>query len=368
MTDLPGLQATWDNLGKEDPYWAVLSDPERRHNQWDHDEFMATGRRHVEAVSGWLAGLDLELGGRVLDFGCGLGRLSNALAETGCQVVGVDIAPSMVEQAKAMSRFPERTEFVAYDGRALPFPDASFDGVLSLIVLQHIPPLPKVASLLELVRVVRPGGVLVLQLPSHRTSPVPVPEGCRAGLEVLTAPAQLRPGQQAAVRVRVSNLSEHPWHFSPNLQLGNHWLAGGATVVSDDGRTPLPMSGVPAGESAIVTLTVTAPAEPGDYELELDLVLEQVAWFQGLGSATARVPVEVSAQVAQPVAAPAAEEAADEAPLVEPDPSGIEMFPLPAELFRTLLEHVGCRVVRLVADELGGPEWSSYTAVVQRLY
>ncbi|GAA2814359.1 class I SAM-dependent methyltransferase [Crossiella cryophila] len=373
MNDVRGLQATWDNLGKQDPYWAVLSDPDRRHNRWDHDEFMATGHRHVQHVAGRLAELDLKFTGRVLDFGCGLGRLSNALAETGLDVVGVDIAPSMVEQARTMARFPERTEFVAYDGRALPFEDASFDGALSLIVLQHIPPLPKVASLLELVRVVRPGGLLVLQLPSHRKNPMPVPAGCRAAVEVVAAPASLTPGQQSAVRVQVTNLSEHHWHFSPFLQLGNHWLREGAVVIGDDGRAQLPLSGLAAGASATLVLEINAPVEPGRYELELDMVLEGVTWFQGVGSATTRIPVEitphsVAAPVAEPVVVatePSAE--AEEAPVTE-DAGGIEMFPLPPALFRSLLEHVGCRVLHLVEDELGGPEWGSYTAVVQRLY
>jgi hypothetical protein len=65
----------WEELGRLDPLWAVLSTREGRHGRWDPDAFFATGREEVER----LLAVAAEVGhprerGAVLDFGCGVGR------------------------------------------------------------------------------------------------------------------------------------------------------------------------------------------------------------------------------------------------------------------------------------------------------
>lgn len=148
------MKTVWENLGRVDPLWAVMSTPEHRHGGWDLDEFMATGRGSVR--------YGMSLDGRVLDFGCGVGRISNALAEQGLRVVGVDIATSMVERARELNAHRGCLDFVAYDGGELPFPDNSFDAAVTLIVLQHCPARVQVAALMQLQRVVHvnpPAGV-----------------------------------------------------------------------------------------------------------------------------------------------------------------------------------------------------------------
>jgi hypothetical protein len=62
----------------------------------------------------------------------------------------------------------------------------------------------------------------------------------------------------------------------------------------NDTRTELTHDLKP-GEEIALSITVTAPAEPGDYLLELDMVQEHVAWFKDKGSPTCRVPVHVIA-------------------------------------------------------------------------
>ena len=96
-------------------------------------------------------------GGRVLDVGCGTGALVDAVVKRGAgsTVVGIDPSQPFIDYAR--QRFPgPRFGFDSGDGMALPYPDASFECSLSLLVFQFIPQPEKAAS--EMRRVTRPGG------------------------------------------------------------------------------------------------------------------------------------------------------------------------------------------------------------------
>lgn len=100
-------------------------------------------------------------GGRLLEVGSGPGRLAVSLARSapGLSVTGVDISPGMVERATRRAEeagFANRTRFVAGDVGALPFTNASFDGVVSTLSLHHWPDAAR--GLAEIHRVLRPGG------------------------------------------------------------------------------------------------------------------------------------------------------------------------------------------------------------------
>jgi ubiquinone/menaquinone biosynthesis C-methylase UbiE len=167
--NLAGLQRNWDLLGRADPLWAILFDPAKRGNRWRPEEFFATGRQEVARLLADLERLGVRVrGGRALDFGCGAGRLTQALAEQFEQVDGVDIAPSMLALAERSNRHGRRCRYHlnASEDLAL-FGDATFDLACSLLVLQHVEPRYARGYLAELLRVLRPGGVLVVGLPSH---------------------------------------------------------------------------------------------------------------------------------------------------------------------------------------------------------
>jgi SAM-dependent methyltransferase len=96
---------------------------------------------------------------RALDVGTGAGALALALAPLVREVVGLDPVPELLELARARAR--PNTEFVAGDGEALPFPDASFDLAATHRTLHHVAQPERVVA--ELARVTRPGGrVLVV--------------------------------------------------------------------------------------------------------------------------------------------------------------------------------------------------------------
>lgn len=166
-------KTVWEKLAKEDPYWAVLTDPDKAGNKWQLEEFFATGRETVDRdLETIRKTVTLPEAGRALDFGCGVGRLTQALATHFETVVGVDVAAPMIELAREHNSAGARVEYVHNPASDLAiFPEASFDFVYSVITLQHIPPALIRNYLKEFCRICRPGGVIFFQLPA--TAPRP---------------------------------------------------------------------------------------------------------------------------------------------------------------------------------------------------
>jgi SAM-dependent methyltransferase len=171
---LDRLQRHWDEFGRRDPYWAILTDPAKQGNKWDLDEFFETGEREVDDVLAWVASLGMTLRrGRALDFGCGAGRISQALARHFEHVIGVDIAPSMIALANTHNRQGERCRYVLNESADLrQFPDASVDFLYSRLVLQHLRPTVIKAYVAEFVRLLDAGGIAVFNVPA---SPLDAP-------------------------------------------------------------------------------------------------------------------------------------------------------------------------------------------------
>lgn len=159
---------TWDELAKLDPLWIILTHPGKKHGGWDPVEFFLTGEREISAILEKCGQLRIAPRSydRALDFGCGVGRLTRAWSARFSHCVGVDVSREMVLLAQQLNgKFPN-CEFVTNDSDHLPFPEYSFDLVSSFIVLQHLRSRREIlAWIAEFVRVLRPGGVAIFQLP-----------------------------------------------------------------------------------------------------------------------------------------------------------------------------------------------------------
>jgi SAM-dependent methyltransferase len=179
MTSLKQHRQSWEDLGRVDPMWGVLNDRLRRHRRWDPAEFFATGEQDIAALMKSAEELGLPRERKVvLDFGCGVGRLTQSLASRFEAYIGVDISESMLEEARTWNRDCTHCRFVLNTTADLrPFESASVDLIYTRYVLQHLPSTELVLSYVsEFVRILRPDGLLVFQLPSripplHRIQP-----------------------------------------------------------------------------------------------------------------------------------------------------------------------------------------------------
>ena len=103
----------------------------------------------------------IPAGARLLDVACGAGQIAIPAARAGVQATGLDIAPNWVEQARARAAAEGLTaQFDEGDAEELPYTDASFDVVVSLVGAMFAPRPERVAA--ELVRVTRPGGRIIM--------------------------------------------------------------------------------------------------------------------------------------------------------------------------------------------------------------
>jgi ubiquinone/menaquinone biosynthesis C-methylase UbiE len=203
----------WEELGTLDPLWAVATDPSRKFRRWVDQEFFQTGQHVVDEVLERARRLGYPaVYGSALDFGCGVGRLTRALATRFERCEGVDIATSMVATAERLNSDRPNCRFSLNTGVDLRrFGDRSFDLVISIIVLQHLPRTADMESYVhEFVRVLRPGGLLVFQVPSRLpiAARAQLPMRLYHALRALALPADLVYGRLGIAPMRMNALSD----------------------------------------------------------------------------------------------------------------------------------------------------------------
>ena len=159
----------WEDLGDLDPVWAILSRDAGKHGGWDLDDFFATGEEEIARMLDHAGRLGYPAkNASALDFGCGIGRLSRALATRFDEVLGIDISERMVEQARELNGSFTNCRFIVVDEGPQALPDERFDLIYTRIVLQHLPSREWIADyVVALIGRLKPGGLLVFQLPSH---------------------------------------------------------------------------------------------------------------------------------------------------------------------------------------------------------
>ncbi len=106
----------------------------------------------------------------VLEAGCGTGRFTYTMARAGHRVTGLDYSPAMLETCAARGAEEggaENVELIEGSVFELPFADGTFDAVLSVHVLMHLP--EHDAALREMLRVIKPGGLVIFDIRNRRS-------------------------------------------------------------------------------------------------------------------------------------------------------------------------------------------------------
>jgi 2-polyprenyl-3-methyl-5-hydroxy-6-metoxy-1,4-benzoquinol methylase len=130
--------------------------------------------------------------GRVLEVGCGTGRLSRALARRADHVLALDLSPEMIRIARERSPAAANVEYAVSDVAAWEPPGEAFDAVVCVATLHH---LPAADTLRRLAAALRPGGVLVVQDVIARPGPMGFAKNLLAG-----AVRALRGGWRSGIR------------------------------------------------------------------------------------------------------------------------------------------------------------------------
>ncbi|MCK9878913.1 class I SAM-dependent methyltransferase [Frankia sp. Ag45/Mut15] len=128
---------------------------------WSSGDYTVIAGRIVLQSELLAEAADLRPGWDVLDVACGCGNATLAAARSGTRVVGVDYVPELLARGRARAAAEGLdVDFRLGDAEALPFPDASFDAVLSVFGSMFAPDHHRTAA--EMIRVARPGGLLGL--------------------------------------------------------------------------------------------------------------------------------------------------------------------------------------------------------------
>ncbi len=160
------MRSEWDARARDDAYYYVHSG---RHDQTEAD-FAASGVDSVElCVLADLSTLTQERDPRqlrLLELGCGIGRMTKPLADVFGEVVGVDVSAEMISLARLRLAGVPNARVEVNNGTDLgSFEDDSFDVCFSFIVLQHIPERSVIERyIVEMARVLRRGGVAKFQV------------------------------------------------------------------------------------------------------------------------------------------------------------------------------------------------------------
>jgi len=159
------MRSTWDALARRNAMHFIASE----RPEWNPEEFLESGRETVRLL---LQAAGHKPRGVALDLGCGIGRLSLALADHFDAVHGVDISSEMIRRANDLKADLGYTNIEYHCNNGIDFafmPSNSCDFGFSYFVLQHIPSTQVVFGYIrELGRVVKPGGHLLFQVPIYR--------------------------------------------------------------------------------------------------------------------------------------------------------------------------------------------------------
>jgi trans-aconitate methyltransferase len=161
MSTLEQIRDGWNEAAKQNAMGNIVT----TRMDWNADEFFQTGRDEINACIAHLDELGLRGDRReyALDFGCGIGRLTQALTKHYGYVIGIDIAPEMVRQARKMA--PKDASLSYHCTETLLEGFADLDLIYSNITLQHMPQENQYEYIREFIRILHPDGLAVFEIP-----------------------------------------------------------------------------------------------------------------------------------------------------------------------------------------------------------
>lgn len=156
------MREFWNERAREDPFYFV--DTRQPYGSPDAERFWDAAKL-VDYVLGGLH-VELKPDDRVLEIGCGIGRITRVLASRAREVVALDVSDEMLKRAREYNPDLGCVHWLVGDGFSLAgIEDESFDACVSLVVLQHVPdPQITLGYVREVGRVLRSGGWAALQV------------------------------------------------------------------------------------------------------------------------------------------------------------------------------------------------------------
>ncbi len=165
---LRSIKKNWEGLADKDPFWAICTHPEKKGGTWDEKDFFQTGENEITRLLDYLKSKQITLPDNeiVLEFGCGVGRLLRALYPHFQSLVGVDVSRTMIEKAETLNRkYLDKITFeILENSPGSLFETGSVSLVISLIVFQHITKSHSCRYIIELLQLLKPGGLFIFQL------------------------------------------------------------------------------------------------------------------------------------------------------------------------------------------------------------
>lgn len=172
LSELTHLQKNWEGLAKTDPLWAILTKPENKGGKWKIGDFFETGEIEIKKLMAQLEKENIKHSNTLaLDFGCGVGRLTQPLGEHFEKVIGIDISSTMIDKAILYNKRDNCSFRTNCNFDLNIFNNNSFDFIYSNIVLQHITPNNVFNYLSEFIRILRNDGLLIFQVPDRFINP-----------------------------------------------------------------------------------------------------------------------------------------------------------------------------------------------------
>lgn len=162
------LAKNWEELANIDPMYAILVAPDKYGKLWSADGFFNTGLQEINELIILLNSFNIDIEKkRALDFGCGVGRLTQPLANYFDEVIGLDISSKMIEVANIYNSKNNIKYIVNNRSDLFILENESINFIYSNLVLQHIPFELNLRYFEEFSRILTKKGILVFQMPER---------------------------------------------------------------------------------------------------------------------------------------------------------------------------------------------------------